>query len=178
MYVKAYEKLKQDVGAFNEEFLDNVELPEIPVNITEKSLEALRERAKKFRMTAKRIEKRVSSEDTLIVKNLEDLIRAAFDYAQPSHRTAAGEVSPHQYHVARQANKLKEFLKESIPEDEPARRIKLRKIKQDWELIRSACEVFLYDSDQSRVAEAWAEIRYLITGNGAGSEDIYDLWEG
>ena len=176
-YATTYYQLKTSIEEFNSDFLENIEVPEPSGNINQASLKTLQERLKKFRNKRRLVKKRVATEEVLIERNLEDLIKTAFDYASPSRHTAAGEMTPHQQHVYRQATRLREFIKDVIPEEQPARRIKLSQIKRDWELLRRACEVFFYDSDQARVAEAWAQINFILTGRGSGEDEIYDLWE-
>ena len=44
---------------------------------------------------------------------------------------------------------------------------------ENWDLLQSALDVFFYDSDGERVAEAWAQIIAILPGDGVRDSDIF-----
>lgn len=172
-YVRVYTNYKRAVDQFNSEYLQNIKIRDPHLKMIPQTIETIKREYDQFKKLKRRFINKIQNESDLIYNNLKKQLRRAYDYSAPTHFTSAGEMTPHQITTAGRANKFQSFMNEIIPEYGIERYNALKNIKKNWDLLQSALDVFFYDSDGERVAEAWAQIVTILTGDGLRETDLY-----
>ena len=176
-YASVYNRYRASVAKFNAEYMQNVSVPEPHTRIIPATLETLEAEYKSYQKMRRSFVRRVQSAEKLLRNNLNDMLEGAFAYATPTHYASAGEQTPHQQEVMDRTQKFTHFLQDITPKDPMKRAAMYERIIGAWDELKASADVFIYDSNQQRVGEAWAKIVYYMTGDGIRDTQIYDAPE-
>lgn len=175
-YQKIYNRYKKSIIGFNEKYLQNISIPKPHDTKNKRTLKTLQRRYEEWKRYRRNFVRRVANEPENIERNL----RNYFNYVRSSFtpNSVTGEYSINDQRMMTHANVLDDIVDEILGDDPDERRVRLRRIKSEWNHVEELMDIIIYNSENAQaidIEEAWAELYFIITKDGLKKGDGFDI---